>query len=97
MLGPLSSAGSSNQILPAALAARNASGANAAKVKEEFAALFYKEMLKQAFKAPDLSMGDEESGQSGFSAINTDLMIERLASELAKKGSFSLPGWKGPK
>lgn len=96
-LSPLSGAGSYSQILPAALAARNATGADAARVKEEFVALFYKELLKQAFKVPDLSIGDDETGQSGFSAINSDLMIDQLASELAKKGSFALPGWTGVK
>ena len=51
----------------------------ASKVKEEFMALFYKEILKQAFKPPT----------SGFNTFTSDLLVEKLALELARSKSFS--------
>lgn len=59
-----------------------------AKVKDEFLALFYKELLKQAFKPPTLGMGSNEN--NSFSGVfSTDLMVEKLALELARSQAFS--------
>ena len=57
------------------------------KVKEEFLAIFYKELLKQAFTPPDFSVGDEKSSLT--SSFGSDLLVERLALELARSGAFS--------
>ena len=57
------------------------------KVKEEFLAIFYKELLKQAFKPPKLGLeGDDNSLTRTF---GSDLLVERLALELARSGAFS--------
>ena len=61
--------------------------AGSQKVKEEFLAIFYKELLKQAFKPPKLGMGDEENSLS--TTFGSDLFVERLALELARSGAFS--------
>ncbi|KPJ69789.1 hypothetical protein AMJ44_02460 [candidate division WOR-1 bacterium DG_54_3] len=57
------------------------------KVKEEFLAIFYKELLKQAFKAPSLGFANEDNSLTG--SFGSDLFVERLALELAKSGAFS--------
>jgi|GEM_PF-1149925 len=57
------------------------------KVKEEFLAVFYKELLKQAFKPPKLGMGEDES--SFMSTFGSDIMVEKMALELAQSGAFS--------
>ena len=62
-------------------------GAGSQKVKEEFLAIFYKALLKQAFKPPKLGMGDEENSLS--TTFGSDLLVERLALELARSGAFS--------
>ncbi|MGB9613667.1 MAG: hypothetical protein ACPL4K_05815 [Candidatus Margulisiibacteriota bacterium] len=59
------------------------------KVKEEFLAIFYKEILKQVFKSPDLRLGDnEQKSMDLVGSFGSDLMIDQLARELARKGSF---------
>jgi len=76
------------------LALRNYQGVNnltpqaREKVKEEFLALFYKELLKQAFKPPNLGWGDENN-TSFSSTFGSDLMVEKLAVELAQSKTFS--------
>lgn len=61
--------------------------AGSQKVKEEFLAIFYKELLKQAFKPPKLGIGDEENSLS--TTFGSDLLVERIALELARSGAFS--------
>jgi len=85
-INPLIAANPYNQILPAA------SNDASAKIKDEFLTIFYKELLKQAFKAPDLSLGDREEENNFFSSFNSDLMVEQLAQELAKSAAFR-PEW----
>jgi Rod binding domain-containing protein len=57
------------------------------KVEQEFVAIFYKELLKQAFKTP--SFGLDESSNSMYSTFGSDMMVEKLALELAKSNAFS--------
>lgn len=64
----------------------NSSEALAAK--EEFLTIFYKELLRQVFKAPDLSLGDDQNKVDLVGSFGSDLMVEQLARELARKGSF---------
>lgn len=57
------------------------------KVKEEFLAIFYKELLKKVFKAPNLSIEKKEDNNisSMLSNFNADLMVEKMAMDLAKQ------------
>ena len=75
-----------SSMLPAAQAAA------AAGAKEEFLTIFYKELLKQAFKAPDLTLGGEEqSAESAFYlAFNSDMMVEQLAAKMARKSALDI-------
>jgi hypothetical protein len=57
------------------------------KVKEEFLAIFYKQLLKQAFKPPKLGFENEDHSLTG--TFGSDLLVERLALELARSGAFS--------
>jgi len=52
-----------------------------ATAQQEFAKLFYKELFKQAF--PEQI--------EGTSLINQDILIERLAEEMARKNAPLLP------
>ena len=61
----------------------------ASKVKEEFMALFYKEILKQAFKPPTAGLGEEGEENGMLGAFSSDLLVEKLALELARSKSFS--------
>lgn len=65
------------------------------KVKQEFLAIFYKELLKQVFKAPDLNPGEEDKGNDLVSSFSSDLMVEQLAEQMAKKASIG-PQWLTP-
>lgn len=67
-----------SQIMPAARTAASA------KVKDEFLAIFYKEILKQVFKTPDLTLGEENEQKNLLTSFNSDLMIEHLAQQLAR-------------
>jgi Rod binding domain-containing protein len=70
-------------------------GANSlnSKAGEEFLTIFYKEMLKQAIKAPSLSYDpDNKDENSFFSAYNTDIMVEQFAKQLVKN-QIARPGW----
>lgn len=71
----------------AAQAARVSGEAGSQKVKEEFLAIFYKELLKQAFKAPKLGVGEDDV--SFTSSFSSDILVEKLALELARSGAFS--------
>ena len=67
------------QLLPAA---RTAAGA---KTQSEFVAVFYKEMLKQVFKTPNLSPLSAEDQTTNFASdLNQDQLIDQLADHLAK-------------
>ncbi|MFH1361194.1 MAG: hypothetical protein ABIH69_00840 [bacterium] len=61
-----------------------------AKVKDEFLALFYKALLKKTFKPESFGFG--ESANSFSTTYATDLLVEKLARDLAKKQSFDLIG-----
>ena len=73
--------------------AASAAGANS-PAGEEFLTLFYKEMLKEAIKAPSFSYDpdDQSETETFFSAYNTDLMVEQFAKQLAKN-QVARPGW----
>lgn len=62
------------------------------KIKDEFLAIFYKELLKQVFKAPDLSPGEEDKENNFVSSFSSDLMVEQLAEQMAKKAAIG-PQW----
>ena len=90
-MDPISALAGTNNLakhLPAAQAARSS------KVSEEFLTIFYKEMLKEAIKSPDLSFnGDkDQNNNSFFASFNHDVMIEQFAKQLAKD-QLSAPGW----
>ncbi|MBU1026514.1 MAG: hypothetical protein KKA31_02170 [Candidatus Margulisbacteria bacterium] len=58
------------------------------KAQEQFLAIFYKEILKQTFKAPSFSISKDEDA-SLSKVFSSDLMVEQMAIELAKNGAFS--------
>jgi hypothetical protein len=65
----------------------------AARVKDEFLTIFYKELLKQSFKAPALGVPGEEEEQNDFmSTFRSDILIEQMAQELVKSGQLR-PDW----
>jgi len=58
------------------------------KAEEEFLALFYKELLKQVFTPPKFGLENEDN--SSFSnTFTSDLLVEKMALELARKQAFS--------
>lgn len=59
------------------------------KVQEEFMAVFYKELLKQAFTTPSFSIDDEEENNTFKSSFTNDLMVDKLALEMARRQAFS--------
>lgn len=63
-----------------------------AAAEKEFLTVFYKEMLKQAFKSPSLSLAGEENENNFFSTFSSEMMVEQLAEELVKNEAFR-PGW----
>jgi Rod binding domain-containing protein len=66
---------------------------DASKAKEEFLTIFYKELLKQAFKTPKFGMGEEEN-DSFSNVFTSDLLVEKMALELARSKAFSgIEGW----
>ena len=52
------------------------------KVKDEFFTMFYKEVLKQAFKPTSFGFS-EENENSFVAAYASDLFVEQMARELA--------------
>jgi hypothetical protein len=71
-----------------------ARSAAAAKVKEEFLVIFYKELLKQVFKSPELSMGEEKDNSNNFvSSFNSDLMVEQMAQLMVQKSFANMPNF----
>ncbi len=74
---------------------QSAAGTSALNTKtgEEFLTIFYKEMLKQAIKPPSMTYDpDNQDGNSLFSDLNTDIMVEQFAKELVKQ-QLARPGW----
>ena len=60
------------------------------RTKEEFLAIFYKELLKQAFKPPHFGLEDEGGENSSITGVfGSDLLVDKLALELARSGAFS--------
>jgi hypothetical protein len=57
------------------------------EAEDEFMAIFYKEILKQALKPPKFGL-DEESNSFGPSIVS-DYMMDQMAMELAQTKSFS--------
>ena len=62
------------------------------KAKQDFMAVFYKEILKQIVKTPNLSLDEEEEGalSSPVSAYYNDLMVEQIAKDWVQKGYIPL-------
>ena len=57
------------------------------KAREEFVAMFYKELLKNVFKAPSLGLAEEDENsptQAMTSMIGSDIFLEKMARELAR-------------
>ena len=53
------------------------------KVEKEFLAIFYKELLKDAFKTPQLNAGENSI------SFASDMLVQQFAEELAQSRSFS--------
>ena len=76
-------------VAPAARAAANN------KVRDEFLTIFYKELLKQVFKAPNFNPtgNSEENGQVNEfnfgTAFGQDLMLDQLAEQLVKNAKLN--------
>ncbi|HVN66862.1 MAG TPA: hypothetical protein VMT55_00695 [Candidatus Sulfotelmatobacter sp.] len=70
----------------------NVSGtAAAAQAQDEFLVIFYKELLKNAFQAPNLSPVDEpeKDGATNTAAtFSSEIMVEQLAREMIKSGQL---------
>lgn len=65
---------------------RVAEDQRAQQVKEEFLALFYKELLKQAFKPSSLGFSDENNSIS--QVFGPEVLIDKMAREMVKNQSF---------
>ena len=50
--------------------------------KAQFLTIFYREILKQVIKPPDLSGGEDDSGMHTF---NSDMMVNQLTELMVKK------------
>lgn len=57
-------------------------------VEKEFTAIFYAEILRQAFKDQNSILGSTNEGFFGRSPVSPDLFIEQMALKLAENGSF---------
>lgn len=57
------------------------------KVKQEFLAIFYKELLKKAFKAPNFGGNNDKNSLTTLYA--SDLMINKLAMQLAASKGYA--------
>lgn len=58
------------------------------KAKQEFLAIFYKELFKDAFKGPKIGL-EEKENVSFSSVYSSDMMAEWLAVKLASTKPFS--------
>ena len=93
-LSPIIGSDSYNQLMPAVRAAEQARQSGsldaANQAKTQFMVIFYKEMLKQVFKTPDLSIGGEsEENKSVLTTFNSDVMAEQMAQQLASNAQLS--------
>jgi hypothetical protein len=62
----------------------------ATKAQAEFMTIFYKEILKQVFTTPKVGLEEEESGfNTTISAMNSDLMAEKLAEHMVQNALAS--------
>ena len=80
MINPINNV-EQNQPLVAAVAAQSAQRSE--KTQEEFLVIFYKEILKQSMKNPSLSVSEED--ENPFGSLTSDVMIDKLATEIARK------------
>lgn len=86
-LNPVLAAG----VLPAAPAA-----GGAARVKEEFLTVFYEQLLKQVFKAPDFNPAgnnDEDNQGSSFTALYANELLARTLAEQMAKNTVKNGQW----
>jgi len=58
------------------------------KVQEQFLAIFYKELLKQAFNPSKLGLTDENES-SLTATYGSDIMLSKLSEELVKNKALS--------
>ncbi|MDI6731486.1 MAG: hypothetical protein QME05_02755 [Candidatus Margulisbacteria bacterium] len=58
------------------------------KVQEEFLAIFYKELLKHAFKPSKMGLTDEDNN-SLTATYGSDIMLNQLSEELVKNKALS--------
>jgi Rod binding domain-containing protein len=56
------------------------------QIKEEFLAIFYKEMLKQSIKPPNFS--GEENKNSVGAAFTADILLEQMAIKLSESAQL---------
>lgn len=78
------------QLFPAVQAAASS------KASDQFLTIFYKELLKQVIKTPNFSPADDEDSGSAFaSSFNSELMVQELAEQLAKRAALG-PSWIPP-
>jgi hypothetical protein len=63
-----------------------AQAAASSGVEQEFLEIFYKQLLKQAFQAPNFAPFAEEDGNSNsfFTAFKNDIIVDQLAQELVR-------------
>jgi Rod binding domain-containing protein len=72
------------------LIAATAGRPNSTKVQTEFMTIFYKELLKQVFTTPKFGVDEEEGGfGSSLTAMNSDLMAEKMAEYMVKNALAS--------
>jgi hypothetical protein len=61
-------------------------GVSRQQVKQEFMAIFYKELLKQSFKPPKFGLEDNKSFMGTF---GSDILLDKMAMQLAADKAFS--------
>ena len=60
------------------------------KVQEEFLAIFYKELLKQAFKPSKLGLTNEDENENSLTTTyGSDIMLDKLSEELVQNKALS--------
>ncbi len=90
MIDPVNPVGE-NSISYAELAAAAARAERTEAAKKEFLTMFYKELLKQAIKTPNLSLGDPDQEENNISSsYGSDLLVEKLAGQLAEKAASQI-------
>lgn len=63
-----------------------AQSAAASGVEREFLEIFYKQLLKQVFQAPNFAPFAEESGMNNsfFTSFKNDILVDQLAQQLVR-------------